>query len=88
MPNHASARKRVRQTEKRTQRNKNMRTSVRTLVKRVRAALTEGHAEHAETALAAAARRIDMAVSRGVLHRKTGSRYISRLAHQVHETGK
>jgi len=81
--NHASAKKRIRQTEKRNARNKHIRSTVRTMVKRVRAAIAAGDGEGARTALAAASRRIDMAVSKGVYPRKTGSRYISRLSSQV-----
>jgi len=81
--NHASAKKRIRQTLKRTERNKHVRTTVRTLVKRVRTAIAQGDKAGAQTALAVAARRIDMAVTKGVYHRKTGSRYISRLSRQV-----
>ncbi len=83
MANHASAKKRIRQTAKRTVRNKAVRTTVRTLVKRVRTAIAEGDKTQASKALAVAVRRIDMAVSKGVYHRKTGSRYISRLSSQV-----
>jgi len=81
--NHASAKKRVRQTIKRTARNRNIRTNVRTSVKRVRVAIEAGDANAAKTALAAAVSRIDGAVSKGIFHRKTGSRYIARLTHQV-----
>lgn len=83
MANHASAKKRIRQTEKRTARNKHIRTTVRTLVKSVRDKIAAGDAGEAQEALKAAARRIDQAVSKGIYHRKTGSRYISRLAEQV-----
>lgn len=83
MANHASAKKRVRQTIKRTARNRNIRTNVRTSVKRVRVAIEAGDANAAKTALAAAVSRIDGAVSKGIFHRKTGSRYIARLTHQV-----
>ncbi|HET6414696.1 MAG TPA: 30S ribosomal protein S20 [Polyangiales bacterium] len=83
MANHASAKKRVRQTIKRTARNRNLRTNVRTSVKRVRAAIEAGDANAAKTALVAAVSRIDGAVSKGIFHRKTGSRYIARLTHQV-----
>jgi len=81
--NHASAKKRIRQTVKRTARNKIIRTNVRTLVKRVRAAIDSGDATAAKAALPAAIRRIDMAVTKGIFHRKTGSRYISRLTQRV-----
>ena len=83
MANHASAKKRARQTIKRTARNRNIRTNVRTSVKRVRAAVESGDAGAAKKALIEAVSRIDGAVSKGIYHRKTGSRYISRLTHQV-----
>jgi len=81
--NHASAKKRIRQTAKRTTRNKHIRSTVRGLVKSVRVAIAEGDKTAAQNALKSAVRRIDMAVSKGVYHKKTGSRYISRLTSQV-----
>jgi small subunit ribosomal protein S20 len=81
--NHASAKKRIRQTAKRTIRNRHIRSTVRTYVKRVRAALSEGDKTAAQEALHAAVRKIDGAVNKGVYHRRTGSRYISRLTQQV-----
>ena len=83
MANHASAKKRARQTVKRTARNRHIRTNVRTVVKRVRAANESGDAAAAKKALVEAVSRIDGAVAKGIYHRKTGSRYISRLTHQV-----
>lgn len=83
MANHVSSEKRIRQTEKRTLRNKHIRTTVRGYLKKVRAAIAAGDKKQATTALAVAARKIDMAVSKGVYPRKTGSRYISRLSSQV-----
>lgn len=83
MANHASAKKRIRQTIKRTERNKAIRSRVRTYVKRVRAAIDAQDKAAAEEALKVAVQRIDGAVSKGVYHRKTGSRYISRLTRQV-----
>ncbi|MGB5809542.1 MAG: 30S ribosomal protein S20 [Polyangiales bacterium] len=87
MANHASAKKRVRQTIKRTARNRHLRTNVRTSVKRVRAAVAAGDAGAAKKALIEAIGKIDTAVSKGIYHRKTGSRYISRLTHQVNGLG-
>jgi len=81
--NHASAKKRARQTIKRTARNRDIRTNVRTYVKRVRAAVAAGDANGAKKALVDAISKIDTAVSKGIYHRKTGSRHISRLTHQV-----
>lgn len=83
MADHASAKKRIRQTAKRTERNKQVRTFMRTTVKRVRAALEKGDKAEAQVALKIAAQQIDKAVSKGVYKRKTGSRYIARLAAQV-----
>ncbi len=83
MANHASAKKRIRQTIKRTARNRHIRTTVRTYVKRCREAIESGNKAEAKEALKPAIKHIDMAVSKGVYHRKTGSRYISRLASQV-----
>lgn len=87
MANHASAKKRIRQTIKRTARNKHIRSTVRGHVKKVRLALAAGDLEAAKAALPEAVRRIDMAVVKGVYHRKTGSRYISRLMQQVARLG-
>lgn len=83
MANHASAKKRIRQTTKRTARNKHVRTTVRTMVKRVRVAIAAADKPAAAAALGAAVSKIDAAVQKGVYHRKTGSRYISRLTEQV-----
>ena len=83
MANHASAKKRVRQTIKRTARNRHLRTTVRSSVKRVRVAIESGDAGAAKKALIDAISHIDGAVSKGIYHRKTGSRYIARLTHQV-----
>ncbi|MCS6797478.1 MAG: 30S ribosomal protein S20 [Myxococcota bacterium] len=83
MANHASAEKRHRQTIARTARRRSVRTAVRTWIKRVRAAIARGDRAEAQKLLREAARRIDMAVSKGVFHRNTGSRYISRLSQRV-----
>ena len=83
MANHASAKKRIRQTLKRTARNRDIRTRVRTHVKRVRAAIAAGDARLAQASLPGAIREIEKAVTKGVYHRKTGSRYVSRLVGRV-----
>ena len=83
MANHESSKKRIRQTIQRTARNKHIRSTVRSSVKAVRSAIESKDASVAKEALAAAVRRIDQAVSKGVYHRKTGSRYIARLMAQV-----
>lgn len=88
MANHVSSEKRARQTIKITERNKHFRTMTRTFMKRVRAAVVEGDKSKAEAALKLAIKRIDMAVSKGLWHRKAGSRYVSRLSQSVNGMGK
>jgi small subunit ribosomal protein S20 len=86
--NHPSAEKRNRQRIKRTDRNRALTSSVRTLVKRVRTALQAKDKDAASTALKAAAVALDKAATKGVFHRKAVSRTISRLSAQVHRLGK
>jgi len=83
MANVASAQKRIRQTTKRTARNKHVRTSVRSPMKTVREAITGNNKKAAKDALAEAVKKIDSAVSKGVYPKKTGSRYVSRLSAHV-----
>ena len=84
MGNHVSARKRARQTVKITERRRHQRTTARTQMKRVRAAVAAGDKGKAEAALKDCIKRVDQAVAKGLWHRKAGSRYISRLSAQVH----
>ena len=79
MASHASAKKRIRQTERRTARNRHVRSTVRTFIKRAREALSGGDAGVAASAVREAESAIRKAVSKGVVHAKTGSRYVSRL---------
>jgi small subunit ribosomal protein S20 len=84
LANHVSAQKRARQTVKITERNRHFRTTARTFMKRVRAAISAGDRKQAEEALKACIQQVDKAVSKGLWHRNAGSRYISRLSSQVH----
>jgi small subunit ribosomal protein S20 len=81
--NHPSAEKRNRQRIKRTLRNRAISSSVRTLVKRVNAALAAKDKAAAKTALAHAVKALDKAASKGVLHAKAASRTVSRLSARV-----
>jgi small subunit ribosomal protein S20 len=81
--NHPSSEKRNRQRIKRTIRNRSIKTAFRTLVKTVREAVTKGDKAAAATALAHATSALDSAVTKGVLHRSTASRSVSRLTHAV-----
>ncbi len=83
MPNIASAKKRLRQGERRAARNRAAKTALRTKIKRVRQALEGGNLDAARAALAAAIPAIDKTASRGVIHRRTAARYKSRLMRLV-----
>jgi small subunit ribosomal protein S20 len=86
--NHPSAEKRNRQRVKRTLRNRAVKSSVRTVLKRVHAALAEKDGTKATAALKAAVVALDKAASKGVVHPKAASRTVSRLSAQVHKLGK
>ena len=80
MAQHKSAKKRIRQTEKRTLRNRALRSSTRTAIKKFHVLLEEGNPESLKTAYPGVQITIDKAVTKGVLHRRTAARYKSRLA--------
>ncbi|MBV8975922.1 MAG: 30S ribosomal protein S20 [Alphaproteobacteria bacterium] len=83
MPNIASAKKRTRTTAKRTAVNHARKTRVRTYVRKVEEALAKGDRKGAESALRAAEPEIMRGVSKGVIHKNTGARKVSRLAKRV-----
>ena len=83
MATHKSALKRQKQDEKRTLRNIHIRSTLKTLIKRVRLSVEAKDVEKARTALAEAVPAIDKAKSKGVIHRNTASRKISRLTKRV-----
>jgi small subunit ribosomal protein S20 len=88
LANTASAEKRNRQAQKRRARNVQVRTGVKSAVKKVREALEKGDATQAKQALAAAERTLGKASSKGVLHRNAASRRIGRLAKAVAKAAK
>lgn len=83
-----SAIKRHKQSLKRRARNRHVRSTVRSAVKNVHAEITEGTGGKSAELLKAAASVLARAGSKGVMHRKTASRRISRLAKAVHKAGK
>ena len=87
MANHKSALKRVRQTVKRRARNRHVLTSMRTQIKRVRAAIEAGNSEDAKALLADAVRHLSRAADKGVIHRNQASRKIGRLTRAVNALG-
>ena len=82
MANHKSALKRAGQNERRRLRNKAVQTRVKNVVKDVRLAVAE-NVDDAVERLNVAKSVIDNAAKKGVLHKKTASRKVSRLAKQV-----
>jgi small subunit ribosomal protein S20 len=80
--NTKSAIKDIRQTEGRRQRNRTLRTKVRTSVKTARAALGSKDASTRDS-VAEALRELDRAVTRGILHRNTAARKKSALARRL-----
>ncbi len=87
MANTASAEKRNRQAQKRRARNVQVRTGVKSAVKKVREALEKGDGAAAKAALKAAEKAIGKASSKGVVHKNAASRKIGRLAHAVAKIG-
>jgi small subunit ribosomal protein S20 len=80
---HLSAIKRTRQNEKRRLRNLNVKSTVRSSVKRVRSAIEKKDVEGAQEALLKVIPLIQSAQSKGVFHKNTSSREISKLTHEV-----
>jgi small subunit ribosomal protein S20 len=85
MANIKSQIKRNRQNEKRHERNRAVKTSLKTSTKKVQVAVAEGDAEAATTSQREAARSLDKAASKGVLHKRTVARKKSRLAKSVNK---
>lgn len=83
MANHPSAQKRNRQRIKRTDRNKAVRSTVRTELKKARAALADGNKAEAEPQVKKASLALARAVSKGVVHQRTASRTTSRIQSQL-----
>ena len=88
MANHPSAEKRNRQRAKRTQRNRGIKSAVRTQVKTVREAIASKDPAAAAKALTEASVAIAKAASKGALPKKAASRKVSRLASAVHGLSK
>lgn len=84
MAQHRSAEKRARQAEKRRERNRGVRSRVRSSTRAVRAALESGDLATARTQLGEAEKLIRRAASKGVVKKTTASRTVSRLAKAVH----
>jgi small subunit ribosomal protein S20 len=83
MPHHKSAEKRLRQTEKRTAINRARLSRVRTFVKKVESAIETGDKAAAQSAFQLAQPELHRATTKGVLHKNTVARKLSRLASRI-----
>ena len=85
MANIKSAKKRILVSRTKTERNKSIRSSVKTAIKKVYAAVGAGDKAAAQTELAAATKVIEMAGSKGVYHKNNVAHKVSRISKAVNE---
>ena len=83
MANLKSSKKRIRSNERQRQRNVSVRTAVKTAIKKVEQAITEGDMETAQVNLSSAASTMDSAVAKGIIKKNTASRKKSQLAKRI-----
>lgn len=83
MANNPSAEKRIRQTAKRTERNRARRSRVRTFLRKVELAIDGGDKTAAQAAFKAAQPEMQRAVGKGVAHLNTVARKLSRLSARI-----
>ena len=85
MANTKSAIKRLRSAERRRLRNRVYRVGARTAVKKARQAMDRGDPEQAREAVRAAARALDKAAEKGIIHKNNAARRKSRLMRQLNQ---
>ena len=83
MANSPGSKKRVRKAVRRTEINKSRRSRMRTFIRKVEEAIASGDADAAKTALRTAQPEIMRSVTKGIVHKNTASRKISRLSGRV-----
>ena len=83
MPNNPSTEKRLRQTKTRTERNKSIKSAMKTQVKKVLAAAESGQIENAEAEFKVAAKKLDKAGAAKVIHKNAAARQKSRLQRAI-----
>ena len=83
MANHKSSKKRIRRNARRAEVNKSRVSRIRTFIKKVELALQAGDTKGAEAALKDAQPEIHRGVSKGVLHKNTAARKLSRLSSRI-----
>jgi len=85
LANIKSAKKRIRVIEAKTLRNKMIKSRVKTMIKKVNAAVAAGDKELAKACLVEAISELDKARSKGVYHKNTVARKVSRLTQAVNK---
>ena len=85
MANHKSAKKRTRQTIVKNERNTTKRSTVKSTVKAIRSAITEGNKESASVLLVKAQKLIARLAKHGIIKSNTAARKTSRLATQINK---
>lgn len=83
MATHVSAEKRIRQTARRTAVNRTRVSRIRTFIKKVETAIAAGDKEAARTALKAAQPEMQRGAQKGVMHKNTVARKLSRLSARI-----
>ena len=83
MAHHKSAKKRIRRNDRRSVINRNRVSRIRTYIRRVELAIDGGKKDEAQEAFKAAQPEIARGVTKGVMHRNTASRKISRLSARI-----
>lgn len=83
MANHASSKKRIRRNDRRAEINGARRGRIRSFIKKVESELLAGNAQGASDALKAAQPEIQRGVAKGILHKNTAARKLSRLSARV-----
>ena len=87
MANSPGSKKRARQTERRTEVNKARKSRIRTYLRKVEEAIAGGDQDAAQAALRAAQPELMRGVTKGVYHKNTASRKVSRLSSRVKAMG-
>lgn len=83
MATHKSAMKRIRQTKRRTEANRARLSRLRTFVRKVEEAIAKGNKDEAKAALRAAEPELMRGAARGLIHRNTVARKVSRLSARI-----
>lgn len=83
MANIKSAKKRIRVTEAKTLKNKMIKSALKTTIKKFETAVTAKNVDEAKTGFVAVAKSLDMAASKGIIHKNKAARTKSRLSSKL-----